>query len=41
MVRHPQRVFLTNHLASTDILAKTPKDETYCNEDLTIHKKGP
>ena len=34
-------VFLTNHLASNDNLARTTKRQNTQQRKLTIHKKGP
>jgi len=34
-------VFLANHLASTDNLARTTKRQNPYQQKLTIHKKGP
>jgi len=35
------RVFLANHLASNDNLARTTKRQNTLRRKLTIHKKGP
>ena len=40
-VRLSQRVFLANHLASNDNLARTTKRQITQQRKLTIHKKGP
>ena len=40
-VRLPQRVFLANHLASNDNLARTTKRQNTQQRNLTIHKRGP
>ena len=40
-VKFPQRVFLANHLASNDNLARTTKRQNTQQRKLTIHKKGP
>ena len=40
-VRLPQRVFLANHLASNDNLARKTKRQNTQQRKLTIHIKGP
>ena len=41
MVRLLRGVFLANHLATTDNLARTTKRQNTHQRKLTIHKKGP